>query len=112
MFKIGLRKILLLKKFKILFRGYLVLVISQVKKLLNVLRKRIVKSKSKGIQDRKRIKTQGDKVYVKWIGYNSFNSWIDKEDTVIEKYTFHLMVIVKTKQELYQIFSNHATNLT
>ena len=29
------------------------------------------------------IKKKGDKVYVKWKGYdNSFNSWIDKKDLV------------------------------
>ena len=29
------------------------------------------------------IKRKGDKVYVKWKGYdNSFNSWIDKKDLV------------------------------
>ena len=29
------------------------------------------------------IKRKGDKVYVKWKGYdNSFNSWIDKKDIV------------------------------
>ena len=28
------------------------------------------------------IKKKGDKLYVKWKGYNSFNSWIDKKDFV------------------------------
>ena len=29
------------------------------------------------------IQTKGDKLYVKWKGYNnSFNSWIDKKDIV------------------------------
>ena len=29
------------------------------------------------------IKKKGDKLYVKWKGYdNSFNSWIDKKDIV------------------------------
>ena len=29
------------------------------------------------------IKTKGNKLYVKWIGYDdSFNSWIDKKDIV------------------------------
>ena len=31
----------------------------------------------------KTIKKKGDKLYVKWKGYdNSFNSWIDKKDLV------------------------------
>ena len=30
------------------------------------------------------IKGKGDKIYVKWKGYdNSLNSWIDKEDIII-----------------------------
>ena len=30
------------------------------------------------------IKKKGDKLYVKWKGYNSsFNSWIDKKDLVL-----------------------------
>ena len=30
------------------------------------------------------IKRKGDKLYVKWKGYNSsFNSWIDKKDLVL-----------------------------
>ena len=29
------------------------------------------------------IKKKGDKLYVKWKGYdNSFNSWIDKKDVI------------------------------
>ena len=29
------------------------------------------------------IKRKGDKLYVKWKGYNSsFNSWIDKKDSI------------------------------
>ena len=31
------------------------------------------------------IKRKGDKIYVKWEGYNSsFNSWIDKKDSINE----------------------------
>ena len=31
------------------------------------------------------IKRKGNKLYVKWNGYdNSFNNWIDKKDTVIK----------------------------
>ena len=33
----------------------------------------------------KRIKRKGDKLYVKWKGYNdSFNSWINKKDICIK----------------------------
>ena len=41
--------------------------------------KRLIKK----IQNRKVLKRKGDKLYVKWKGYdNSFNSWIDKKDLV------------------------------
>ena len=35
------------------------------------------------------LKKKGDKLYVKWKGYvNSFNSWIDKKDTVLNESIF------------------------
>ena len=41
-------------------------------------RKRVAKNKYYSVE--KVIKRKGDKVYVKWKGYNSsFNSWIDKK---------------------------------
>ena len=43
--------------------------------------KRIAKKKSKRVE--KVINRKGHKLHVKWKGYdNSFNSWIDKKDTV------------------------------
>ena len=43
--------------------------------------KRLIKKKK--IRIEKVIKRKGDKLYVKWKGYdNSFNSWIDKKDLV------------------------------
>ena len=34
----------------------------------------------------KAIKRKGNKLYVKWKGYdNSFNSWINKKDIVLQK---------------------------
>ena len=42
--------------------------------------KRIAKNKSKGIPNKK---IKGDKLYVKWKGYdNSFSSWTDKKSIV------------------------------
>ena len=42
--------------------------------------KRLIKKK---FRIEKVIKGKGDKLYVKWKGYdNSFNSWIDKKDLV------------------------------
>ena len=41
--------------------------------------KRLIKK----FRTEKVIKRKGDKLYVKWKGYdNSFNSWIDKKDLV------------------------------
>ena len=54
--------------------GHMLLVI------LEVNCKRIAKKKNqKEFRDDKVIKKKGDKLYVRWKGYdNSFNSWIDK----------------------------------
>ena len=53
---------------KNVFRGHMLLAILKAKKFL--LQKRITKNKSKS----------GDKLYIKWKGYNNFfNSWIDKK---------------------------------
>ena len=41
------------------------------------------KTNQKEFRIKKVIKRKGDKLYVKWKGYNnSFNSWIDKKDLV------------------------------
>ena len=54
-----------------------------IKKLLERSRKRIAENKSKIMKIEKVIKRKGDKLCVKWKGYdNSFNSWIDKKYTV------------------------------
>ena len=43
--------------------------------------KELQKSNQKEFRIEKILKKKGDKVYVKWKGYdNSFNSWIDKKD--------------------------------
>ena len=45
--------------------------------------KELQKSKQKEFRIEKVLKKRGDKLYVKWKGYdNSFNSWIDKKDLV------------------------------
>ena len=52
------------------------------KKLLK-LEKELQKTNQKTFRIEKVIKRKGDKLYVKWKGYNnSFNSWIDKNDIV------------------------------
>ena len=45
--------------------------------------KELQKTKQKEFRIEKVLKRKGDKLYVKWKGYdNSFNSWIDKKDLV------------------------------
>ena len=58
--------------------------ISMVKKLLeHFMKKKLKKTNQQEFKIEKVIKRKGDKLYVKWKGYdNSFNSWIDKKDLV------------------------------
>ena len=45
--------------------------------------KELQKTNQEEFKTEKVIKRKGDKIYVKWKGYdNSFNSWIDKKDLV------------------------------
>ena len=64
----------------------MLLKISMVKKLLENFIKRTTKDQSiQSLEFRieKVLKRKGDKLYVKWKGYDiSFNSWIDKKDLV------------------------------
>ena len=54
--------------------------ISMVKKLLKHFRKN---KEQQGFRIEKVIKRKGNKLYIKWKGYdNSFNSWIDKTNLV------------------------------
>ena len=46
-----------------------------------IIKKELQKIKQEKFRIEKVIKEKGDKLYVKWKGYdNSFNSWIDKKD--------------------------------
>ena len=55
------------------------------------------------------IKRNGDKLYVKWKGYdNSFNSWINKEGSINE-WIFLRTKISRRKSELD--LSNYATEI-
>ena len=45
--------------------------------------KKLQKTNQEEFRIEKLIKKKGDKLYVKWKGYdNSFNSWIDKNDVI------------------------------
>ena len=47
----------------------------------NFIKKGLQKTNQEQIRIQKVIKRKGDKLFVKWKGYdNSFNSWIDKKD--------------------------------
>ena len=54
-----------------------------VKKLLEHFMKKNYKNNQQEFRIEKVIKRKGDKLFVKWKGYdNPFNSWIDKKDLV------------------------------
>ena len=55
-----------------------------VKKLLNVfIKNNCKKTSQKEFRIEKILKRKGDKLYVKWKGYNnSFSSWINKKDLI------------------------------
>ena len=68
---------------------------------VNKLLERFTKDKSKRIQDRKSDLKKVDKLYVKWKGHdNSFNSWIDKKDIVIENELLSRTTRHQQKREL------------
>ena len=66
------------------FCGYMLLMISMVKKLLeHFIKKELQQTSQQEFRIEKVIKRKGDKLYVKWKGYdNSFNSWIDKKELI------------------------------
>ena len=62
------------------------------KKLLVVFMKKELQktNQKKEFRIEKILKTKGNKLYVKWKGYNnSFNTWIDKKDLTKRNNTFH-----------------------
>ena len=54
------------------------------KKIIGIFyKKELQKTNQQEFRIEKVIKKKGDKLYVKWKGYDSsFNSWIDKEDLI------------------------------
>ena len=54
-----------------------------VKIVASFYKKELQKTNQKEFRIEKVIKRKGDKLYVKWNGYdNSFNSWIDKKNLI------------------------------
>ena len=69
------KKFLWLKKLKIMYRGHEIVRTFYQKELQKIIKKEF--------RIEKVIKRKGDKLFVKWKGYDSsFNSWIDKKDVV------------------------------
>ena len=80
--QIGLKKYLLLKKLKIQFRG-LINDLNGEEIMRTFYEKELQKTSQEEFTIEKVIKRKGDKMYVKWKGYdNSFSSWIDKKDII------------------------------
>ena len=58
--------------------------------------KELQKTYQKEFRIEKVIKRKGNKLYVKWKGYNnSFNSWIDKKDLIKCVSTFHHIEVLE-----------------
>ena len=76
-----MKKYLLLKKLEITFRGLNAINDLNGEEIIGTFyEKELQKSNQEEFRIEKVIRRKGDKLYVKWKGYdNSFNSWIDKE---------------------------------
>ena len=78
--KIGQKKFLSLSKLKTQLRGYMQSWFKWWTNRWKFLRKELQKTSQEKFRIEKVTKRKGDKLYIKWKGYNnSFNSWIDKK---------------------------------
>ena len=81
--QIGLKKFLSLKILKILFHGHAVSYLNEEKITGTFYGKELQKTTQEEFRIEKVIKKKGDKLYVKWKGYDSsFNNWTDKKDVI------------------------------
>ena len=82
MFQIGLKKVSVIKKVKnIVPWTYVISDLNGEVIVGTFYEKELQKTNQKEFRVEKVIKRKGDKLYVKWKGYDSsFNSWIDKKD--------------------------------
>ena len=82
--QIGLKKYLLLKKFKNNVPwAYVIKDLNDEEVIGTFYEKELQKTNQEEFRIEKVINRAGDKIYVKWKGYdNSFNSWIDKKDLI------------------------------
>ena len=74
-------QVFVIKKLKTQLHGHMLLVILMVKELLeHFMKKNWKKTNQQTFRMEKVIKRKGNKLYVKWKGFdNSFNTWIDKK---------------------------------
>ena len=78
--QIGLKKFLLFVKLKIQFHGHVINDLNGEEIIGTFYEKELQKTNQKEFRIEKVIKSKGDKLYVKWKGYDSsYNSWIDKK---------------------------------
>ena len=71
----------MLAKLKIQFRGLVISDLNREPSTGSFYEKDFQKTSQEKFRIEKVYKRRGDKLYVKWKGYdNSFNSWIDKKD--------------------------------
>ena len=71
--------------------------------------KELQKTNQKEIRIEKVIKRKGNKLYVKWKGYdNFFNSWIDKKDLIKRVNTFLHIEVLKKNNKVELDLSNYA----
>ena len=72
----GLKTFMWLKKLKILCHGHMLLTILMVKKLLEcIMKKKNSKNNQTEVIIEKVIKKKGDKLYVRWKGYDHSLDW-------------------------------------
>ena len=82
--QIGLKKAFIIKKVKnTVLWTYIINDLNGGEITGSFYEKELQRTNQKEFRIEKVIKRKGDKLYVKWKGYdNSFNSWIDKKDLV------------------------------
>ena len=81
--QISLKKFLLLFKLKTQFHGHVISDSKGEPIYSSFYEKELQKTSQEKLRIEKVLKRKGDKLYVKWKGYdNRFNSWIDKKDLI------------------------------
>ena len=84
--------------------------ISIDRKFQNILLKRIAKKNQQNFKTEKAIKRKGNKLYVKWKGFNnSFNCWIDKKRHNINELIFSKTKFFRENAKVELDLFNYAT---